>query len=155
MVESYARWVVQADTLGLADDLLGSVDGIDVEQDITNARLRKLFCVNGQQLALAVLAHEDGYPLLNLWIEQHFELASALSAEIASAFSATTGSDPAETSAFCSEIVDRFRTTTDRPGRMLGLSEGQAVGEPEDLERRRAERIDPLPYVSGSMRQLE
>ena len=144
LIERYGRWVVESDADGRIDDLVTGAPLIRSTSDVDVAFRRKLHLVNGLHLALALLAWTDGEPALHRWVERNVAMATEVADDVGRAYEATYPSDPVNSEPQVDEILERFRSTPDRAGRMLGLSEGQVTGHSFDLRRRVDERLTPI-----------
>lgn len=144
LFESYAHWVVESDAQGVCAQRLGQSEYVTVVTDLQPWRRRKLFCVNGLQLALALHAHVDGYPDLDSWIRDNLRDAQQLADALAAAFAKSAGEEWGAVEQFCKTSLDRFAVFPDVTRRILGLKEGQRRGDPTDLRGRVNERLEPL-----------
>lgn len=156
MVESHNSWILERDRNAVFDQLLTVSSSVHIVDELEPWRLRKLLCVNGLQLAFAILARLDGYPRLNLWILHHLDQASEIAQVWSDCFAAYSGENLNAIRGLCDYSLERFVTTPDRSGRIVGLKEGIELGDPRDLAALIAERIEPLqPFdTSGLVRRV-
>lgn len=91
LVESYAHWVVQSDARGICERRLSQSAYVTVVTNLRPWRRRKLFCVNGLQLGLALHAFVDGYPGLDSWICENPGKSRHLADAVAQAFARSSG----------------------------------------------------------------
>lgn len=144
VVEEYSLWTIATDSAGRSASWFGDIENVEVTGDINRAIRRKLHLVNGLQLALAIMAWVDGDPLLDRWISENQAFAEELMESVAASYQSLTGDPSAEVRGFAQMNLHRFGETPDRSGRMLGLAEGDVVGDPADLQERLAARVLPL-----------
>jgi hypothetical protein len=150
-VEPYSAWVIERDENGVVETLFEGVAGVTTTADLQAAKYRKLFCVNGLHLALAVRAWTSGDPLLNHWTAQNYTEAVLIGEAIREAYEAIAESG-VNIGPYVLANVERFATTPDRSGRPLGVRRGAPSGDPADLRRRIAERLHPLTTATQSPR---
>jgi hypothetical protein len=77
-----------------------------------------------------------------VWIEQNYPTAKAVASEVADGYAKLAELEVDH--AFCLSILNRFLSTPDRSGRILGVRAPGEIGIASDLKRRRQERLDPL-----------
>lgn len=152
LVGEHAQWVVQKDPHGICELRLQGSGVVTLVDDLEPWRRRKLFCVNGLQLALALNAFVEGYPEFDRWIRENLAEAEMVANAFAQAFAGSADENVDDARDLCMSTVERFARFPDRTGRMLGLKEGQNAGDPDDLSARVRQRLVPLREFDQSGR---